>query len=175
MKIMDDIASLHEANYPGLIESRRGTVTNEQLEDIWSRVGRVIPELADLLKWRDGEDADSFLLGCAWQVFPIEILLARYDAMVGQEISIESDFKQINGIEYWPSEWIPFVEWNYEVMGVIDCRQEGMHKVIGVDLGSGYAVQWAVSVQDFFDGALRDLKTLESLSIDRLMRSVEKP
>lgn len=171
---MDEIASLHESNYPELAEFRRSPATDEQLDEVWGRVGRTIPELADLLKWRDGEDADSFLLGCAWQILPVEIMLLRYDAIVSQEIHISSNFIELNGIDYWPEEWIPFVEWNSEVMGVIDCRESGKHKVIGVDLGSCYATQWAESVEDFFDGALRDLKESESLSIDRLMSSAER-
>lgn len=173
MKTLDEIASLHESMYPELAEFRRSSATDEQLKEIWARVGRIIPELDELLRWRDGEDADSFLLGCAWQLLPIDKMLDRYDSIAGQEIFIESDIKELNGVDYWPDEWIPFVEWNSEVVGIVDCRSMGK-AVIGVNLSSGYAAQWATSMSDFFEGALRDLVALESLSVDRLMRSVEK-
>jgi hypothetical protein len=169
MRVLDDIAAAWKANHPGVSVVERSPVVDRDLRSLWKLSGTVVPEVASMLAWRDGEVGESITLGDSWRLLPCEEIRERLGVLAHMPVSLSTECDELRIPEVWPAAWIPILDWNGAVLGVVDGRDPRNAPMYGVSPESGEVAKWSSSLGVFFEQALDEITATKRLSIDRLM------
>jgi len=142
--------------------------------------GHLPSDLEALYRWHDGGDGETWFGGGGfWYFRPIESAIDIVTEWRRQRLDLvsgttdESTHPPASGI--WPTEWVPFLDWNSDVFAVADCRSPDRTPVLGVDLEAGQVVRWASDLQDFFRYVVSLHKERRELDVDQLMAGKTPP
>lgn len=169
MKVLQDIFVIRTGRHPELASIARSPATSEDIRSIFRIVGAVIPSLKTALEWRDGEAADSFFLGYEWHLLRASEISSRLTRLAGSPITLSGEDEFLDVPDNWPVEWVPFIVWNGQIVGIVDARGRDEMPVYGIDPQSGMATRWGASLEEFFESVRRQIQSIDRLSIDQLM------
>lgn len=171
MKVLDEIDVLSRRMSAELEAVRNPPVSEAELDELKNLCGEVPSELRSLLTWRDGETQFPFVLGMGWRFLPCREIRERLLMLAGRSIGLTTDDQHIDIPDVWPESWIPFLDWNGSIFGVIDSTYGDRSPVLGIELQSGMVVSWGESLSVFLNGVLSQLTDTGHLSVDMLMAS----
>jgi len=173
MKIIEEIDAYCLGLNINFETNRRSPAPLSDLSELAKLCGHVPEDLRSLLEWRDGECKPPFIFGPGWRLLPCCDIMQRLSMIVGRSMGLQTHDETISLYEEWPESWIPFVDWNESILGIlVSDDPTNPNVVLGFDIQSGDVVKWADSLPGFFRKALNQLLLSGRVSVDSLMNSI---
>lgn len=170
MENLARIIRFAETANPELEGRTMAPASAREIERLGALVEHPLGSLEDLLRTWNGDDSTVGLLGGSWRMLSAAEILARLEMIGGTQFGISPLSPRVPFVESWPFEWVPFLDWNSSILGVVDLASEPGSQIYGIDLQSGIAAYWSQSLDAFFARALEVLSSGRKLSVDELVQ-----